>query len=224
MIIKWFHLLNLRFKHKIRDRKFYVYTFILAWFFIMLSPEFLTAEGLPHALRSIGTLPITFIIATVPFLWLLGKKEKYGHGLKIIILSFIFIVVPFVGLFETIKYHYFWANNPRQAQSFESGLVDDSYYIRNLPSETPVIVIAENMQRIPVKMFNFQRPDTAYYHQDELDTLLDTEIQSETVFVLTGKQQWVADKIIQRFPEMNLFIYTDDTVFEDKTWVIKKIN
>ena len=224
LIIKWFHLLNLRFKHKIRDRKFYVYTFILAWFFIMLSPEFLTAEGLPHALRSIGTLPITFIIATVPFLWLLGKKEKYGHGLKIIILSFIFIVVPFVGLFETIKYHYFWANNPRQAQSFESGLVDDSYYIRNLPSETPVIVIAENMQRIPVKMFNFQRPDTAYYHQDELDTLLDTEIQSETVFVLTGKQQWVADKIIQRFPEMNLFIYTDDTVFEDKTWVIKKIN
>jgi len=223
LIMKWFHLMTLRFRHKIRDRKLYVYTFILAWFFAMLAPEFLTAEGLPHALRSIGTLPATFIIATIPFLWLLGKKEKYGHGFKIIVISFIFIIIPFIGLFEIIKYHYFWGNNIRQAHSFESGLIDDSDYIKSLPAETSIIVIAENMQRIPIKMFNFDNQNIIYKHQDELDELLNSgEIKEDSVFVLTGKQQWVADKIIDAYPEMQLYIYTDNTVHQDKTWIIRK--
>jgi len=223
LIIKWFHLLILRFKHKIRDRKFYVYTFILTWFFAMLAPEFMTAEGLPHALRSIGTLPVTFIIATIPFLWLLGRKEKYGHGFKIIIISFFFITLSIIAVFETIKYHYFWATSQKQAESFESSLIDNSYYIKSLPTSTPVVVIAENMQRIPIKMFNYFNADVIYKHQDELDELLKNEtLQDNTVFVITGRQQWVADKIISAYPDSKLFIYTDDTVHADKTWVIKK--
>jgi hypothetical protein len=225
LIFKWFHLLFLRFKHNIRDRKFYVYTFILAWFFAMLAPEFLTAEGLPHALRSIGTLPVTFIIATIPFLWILGKKEKYGHGFKIIISSFISIVLPIIAISETIKYHYFWANNPKQAESFESTLVDDSYYIQSLPQRTPVIVIAENMQRIPIKMFNYFNSDIIYKHQDELDNFLESyEIKDNAVFVITGKQQWVVDKIIDTYPNLKLNIYTDNTPHADKIWILKKNN
>jgi len=225
LIIKWFHLILLRFKYKIRDRKLYVYTFILAWFFAMLAPEFLTAEGLPHALRSIGTLPITFIIASIPFLWLLGKKEKYGQGFKIIIVSFIFIILPVIGIFDVIKYHYFWANNPHQAQSFESGLVDAGYYIQSVSNETPIIVIAENMQRITVRMFNYSKLNVIYKHQDELDDFFNNnEIKENTEFVLTGNQQWVADKIIERFPGMQLNKYTDDTIHADQTWVIKNNN
>jgi 4-amino-4-deoxy-L-arabinose transferase-like glycosyltransferase len=223
LIFKWLHLIVLRFKHKIRDRKLYVYTFILAWFFAMLAPEFLTAEGLPHALRSIGTLPVTFIIATVPFLWLLGKKERYGQGFKIIVVSFIFIILPVIGIFDVIKYHYFFANNPQQAQSFESGLVDASYYIQNISKENPIIVIAENMQRIPVKMFNYSRENIDYKHQDEIDEFLNnSDLAENTVFVLTNNQQWIVDKIIEKNPEMQLHIFTDNTVHADQTWVIKK--
>lgn len=223
LIIKWFHLLFLRFRHNIRDRKFYVYTFILGWFFAMLAPEFMTAEGLPHALRSIGTLPVTFIIATIPFLWLLGKMKHYGHGFKIIIVSFIFISLPIIALSETIKYHYFWANNLKQAESFESSLIDASEYVQSVPAENQVIVIAENMQRIPIKMFNYFNSNIIYKHQDELDGFLGSvEIKEGAIFVLTGKQQWVADKIIQNYPDLKLNIYTDDTVHADKIWVIKK--
>lgn len=224
LIIKWFHLVVLRFKHKIRDRKFYVYTFILAWFFAMLAPEFLTAEGLPHALRSIGTLPITFIIASIPFLWLLGKKDKYGHGFKFVVISFVFIIIPLIGIFELVKYHYFWGNSPHQAQSFESGLVDVSYYIQNVPLDIPIIVIAENMQRIPIKMFNYDRDKITYSHQDELDVILEDKQDEKTIFVLTNNQQWIADKILQTYPEMKLNIYTDDTIHADQTWVIKNNN
>lgn len=73
LIAKFFHLLFLRFKRKVRDRKLVIYSFLLGWFFTMLVPEFLTSEGLPHSLRSIGTLPVVYIISTVPFAWALGK-------------------------------------------------------------------------------------------------------------------------------------------------------
>lgn len=224
LIIKWFHLLFLRFKHKIRDRKFYVYSFILAWFFAMLAPEFMTAEGLPHALRSIGTLPVTFIIATIPFLWLLGKKDKYGHGLKIIIVSFIIISLPIIALSETIKYHYFWTNNPKQMESFESTLVDCSYYMKTVPDNTQIIVIAENMQRIPIKMFNYFNPNVIYKHQDELDGFLGSaEIKENPVFILTGKQQWVADMITKTYPNLKLRAYLNDKRKNaTKVWVVSQ--
>ncbi|MFZ2154076.1 MAG: glycosyltransferase family 39 protein [Candidatus Moraniibacteriota bacterium] len=223
LITKWFHLLILRFKHKIRDRKFYVYSFILAWFFGMLAPEFLTAEGLPHALRSIGTLPVTFIIATIPFLWLLGKKERYGHGFKLIILSLIVATLPFIAVFETLKYHYFWANSLQQAQSFEFSLIDDAYYLRSLPSATPVVVIAENMQRIPIKMFNYERNETIYIHQDELDNVLNTtQIKDDTLFILTGKQLWVAEKITAAYPQLTLIKIPGRSHFQNEIWAIYK--
>ncbi len=224
LIIKWFHLLFLRFRHNIRDRKFYVYTFILGWFFAMLAPEFMTAEGLPHALRSIGTIPVTFIIATIPFLWLLGKKEKYGHGFKLVIVSFVFISLPIIALSETIKYHYFWANNPKQAESFESSLLDCSDYIKSLPVGTPIIVIAENMQRIPIKMFNYSNSDIIYKHQDELDGLLGSaEIKNNAVFVLTGKQQWVADMIIKTYPDLQLKAFKSNIrTNTSKVWVVSQ--
>ncbi|KKP68611.1 MAG: hypothetical protein UR66_C0004G0011 [Candidatus Moranbacteria bacterium GW2011_GWE1_35_17] len=224
LIFKWFHLFFLRFKHKIRDRKFYVYTFILAWFFAMLAPEFMTAEGLPHALRSIGTLPITFIIATIPFLWLIGKTKKYGHGFKLIIFSFIFISLPIIAFSETIKYHIFWANSPKQAESFEANLIDYSDYIKTLPAGTPIIVIAENMQRIPIRMFNYSNSNIIYKHQDELDGLLSgDEIKNNPTFILTGKQQWVADKIISKYPNLKLRIFLNDQKKQaSKVWVVSQ--
>lgn len=224
-IIKWFHLLFLRFRHKIRDRKLYVYTFILAWFFAMLAPEFMTSEGLPHALRSIGNLPVTFVIATIPFLWLLGKKDKYNPGFKFIIISFIFITLPIVAVSETIKYHIFWASSPRQAQSFESTLMDDANHIKTLPTNSQTIVIAENMQRIPIKLFNYNNPNVTYYHQDELDKILaDTSLDKDKiVFILTGHQEWVAEKLINAYPDLKLQLHPIlNSPLKNSVWVISK--
>ena len=97
---KTFHLLYLRFKHKIYDDKLFIYLLLLGWFFVMLAPEFLTAEGLPHALRSIGTMPVVFIIAAIPVLWILGETQKKSWIFKysvisLLILSFTTIAVSF---------------------------------------------------------------------------------------------------------------------------------
>ncbi|MFC1622967.1 glycosyltransferase family 39 protein [Patescibacteria group bacterium] len=219
VIIKFFHLLHLRFKHKVRDRKFYVYSFILAWFFGMLAPEFLSAEGLPHALRAIGTLPVTYIIATIPILWILGKTDQLNHTPRIATYSIIIILLLSIGIFNTAKYHVFWANNPKQASSFEVNLVDASAYLKTLPDEKQKFILAENMQRIPIKLFNFHKPNTNYVHPHELDEFIKNNVGKNYIFILTDKQTWVSDKLLEAYPELELEKHSGK--FGESFWTLK---
>jgi len=229
LISKWFHLLFLRFKNNIRDRKFYVYSFLLAWFFGMLAPEFLSAEGLPHALRAIGTLPATYMIATIPFLWLLGKYDKIrpaSPGLKFSISSLIILTILIIGISNVIKYHFFWANNPRQAEAFESDLMDASNYLKALPANKQKIVIAENMQIVPIKLFNYSMPHTYRVHQNGLNNLtktLPTSNSDNYVFILTDKQRWVVDKLLAIYPNLKFRVFSKNTNNKPKIiWTVQK--
>ena len=229
LISKWFHLLFLRFKNNIRDRKFYVYSFLLAWFFGMLAPEFLSAEGLPHALRAIGTLPATYMIATIPFLWLLGKYDKIrpaSPGLKFSISSLIILTILIIGISNVIKYHFFWANNPRQAEAFESDLMDASNYLKALPANKQKIVIAGNMQIVPIKLFNYSMPHTYRVHQNGLNNLtktLPTSNSDNYVFILTDKQRWVVDKLLAIYPNLKFRVFSKNTNNKPKIiWTVQK--
>ncbi len=207
IISKWFHLLFLRFKHNIRDRKFYVYSFLLAWFFGMLSPEFLSAEGLPHALRAIGTLPPTYMIVAIPFLWTFGKIDnlKNQHGFRSIVISSIFIILLFIGVSNIIKYHYFWAKNKHQAIAFESSLMNVSDYLKTLPKNKKKIIIAGNMQIIPIKLFNYKMPNTYRIHPDNLNHItskLPKSFSDGYIFILTDNQKWIVDKLINTYPNL----------------------
>lgn len=220
IIAKWFHLLFLRFRDGVRDRKFYIYSFILAWFFGMLAPEFMTAEGLPHALRSIGTLPVTYIISIIPFLWFIGKRDKFDHGFKFITISLVAIVLLTVSITNTVKYHKYWANNKKQYDSFEGNLMQVSNYMGTLPDDYRKIVIARNMQIIPIKLFNYDRPSTFRAHPDTLDNLPQLfPDDGKNIFILTEREDWMAEKIMKFYPNLKLNKY--EGKFGETFWVIK---
>lgn len=147
LIGKFFHLAILRFRHQVRDEKLYIYFFLLSWFFIMLAPEFLTEEGLPHALRSIGTLPAVYIIATIPILWILGKYREFSHTLKTSTVPLLIIILASVAIFNTMKYHVFWANNPEQHGAFNENYRNIALYLNSLPAGTHKYVIANGEGR-----------------------------------------------------------------------------
>ena len=220
LITKWFHLLFIRLKDGVRDRKFYVYSFILAWFFAMLAPEFMTAEGLPHALRSIGTLPTAYIISIIPFLWFLGKKDSFDYGFKFITISLVIIAMITVSISNVVKYHKYWASNEKQYVSFEGDLIQISNYIKTLPAESKKIVIARNMQIIPIKLFNHDMSNTYRAHPDALDNLPDMfPTFGNNIFILTEKEEWMAKKIVTLYPNLNLKKY--DGKFGEAFWVIR---
>ncbi|MDD5651977.1 MAG: glycosyltransferase family 39 protein [Candidatus Moranbacteria bacterium] len=220
LIAKWFHLLFIRLRQGVRDRKFYVYSFILAWFFAMLAPEFMTAEGLPHALRSIGTLPAAYIIAVIPILWLLGKRNRFDHGFKFATVSFVLILTLLVGFFNTIKYHNFWAGNKKQYDSFEGNLMQLSVYLKTLPDDSKKIVIARNMQIIPIKLFNYDMPNTFWSHPDSLNSLPEFfKPDEKKVFILTEKEMWMAEKIMAFYPGTQLKKF--EGKFGEAFWTIE---
>lgn len=220
IIIKWFHLLFVRFKNGIRDRKFYVYSFILAWFFAMLTPEFMTAEGLPHALRAIGTLPPTYIISIVPLLWFLGKKSQFDHGFKLITIYIVILTMVTVSISNVVKYHKFWAQNKKQYDSFDGNLIHVSNYLQTLPDEPTKIVVARNMQILPIRLFNYDMLNTYHVHPDALDSISKKfPIRDENIFILTEMEEWMATKIMNLYPYSRIIKHVGK--FGEIFWVIK---
>lgn len=208
LIGKFFHLAILRLRHGVRDEKLYIYLFLLAWFFIMLAPEFLTEEGLPHALRSIGTLPAVYIIATIPILWLLGKRQEFSHTLKSSIVPILIITLAFVGIFNTLKYHVFWANNPQQHGAFNENYKNMARYLNSLPAGTHKYVLANGEGRdmedgLPVsaqviKFLGYDKDNSINFTRETEKIVL----EKPSVLVMMRYDQGIADNLKKKYPEI----------------------
>ncbi|HAS00010.1 MAG: hypothetical protein US57_C0008G0029 [Candidatus Moranbacteria bacterium GW2011_GWC2_37_73] len=171
IIAKFLQLFWLRIYKGVRDEKLDVYIFLLSWFFAMLIPEFLANEGNPHALRSIGTLPVVIMISILPFLWILKKYNQFGHSYKIFTVSILAGVFVFIGLADPIKYFVFFANSPKQHQVFEANTRAISDYIRTLPQSEKKYIITGAMPRLTINYLNPTLPNTFYIYPHEINNI-----------------------------------------------------
>lgn len=149
----FFHLLWSRFRTKDRDVELSVHAFLLLAFFVMLAPEFLTNEGLPHALRSIGTQPAVFLLATIPILFLFRKLSQAKGGTKVAIALSLSLVLATSALWNVTKYFVFFRNRPEQRAAFNENYTQMATYIDSLPKETHKYVIPANGVAIQAVVF-----------------------------------------------------------------------
>jgi 4-amino-4-deoxy-L-arabinose transferase-like glycosyltransferase len=218
IIFKTLNLLWNRFRKGILDEKLATYLFLLAWFVTLLIPEFLASEGNPHALRAIGTIPVVMLIATIPFIWIFEKLNTFGKNFKLVTISILVGSFIFIGAFDTIKYHYFFANNPLQHQSFEANLTMEARYILSLSKESEKIVIAQSMQRIPIEFLNDKTPNLKYYYPGEIEQINPNNI-SNTYILMNDSDQNILAKLQLRFPSLKL--ETVRNSFGDTFFVLK---
>jgi len=68
---------------KFNGRKRKGLLFFMLWFFLSPVPASLTAESVPHAIRSIIMLPVPQIIAALGFSYLCGMKKPWSHVLAV---------------------------------------------------------------------------------------------------------------------------------------------
>ncbi|MFA5961859.1 MAG: glycosyltransferase family 39 protein [Parcubacteria group bacterium] len=201
-LIRLFHLLIKRVFKKERGEKMNLYMFLISWFFIMLAPEFMTAEGLPHALRSIGTLPVVFIFSAITIDYLIEHTKKYSWLFRGISTFIIISLLLFIGLFNSIKYHIFWASQPETARSFENVLMDVSDYLKTLPTKKEKFVVAESMQRIPIMLFNQDMPNLEFVYSGQIEYL---EPKSDDfIIILTDKNDDAINYLENKFPTLEL--------------------
>lgn len=168
------YFLGARFIKNVRNRAMIVYWFLIAWFAAFLAPAFLTTEGLPHALRSIGTIPPVMIFAALAMDAVIDgawyhSRRAYGYALAGTIL-----LCVYTGMFTMVTYFALWGFNPAQADAFNKNLTDIGTALAARPAnDTFAYVVAGPMERLPIQFLTARRADVMCVYPEQLMTTVD---------------------------------------------------
>lgn len=130
--------------------------FLLGWFLIMLLPSLLTYSpgGIPHALRSLGLVPVVYIFIGIFLDFLISYFSKIEPQYDKIFLGCLILFLFIVSLSEGKKYFYDWGKNYKVRESFFENFVNAAYYLKSIPTEICVTDRANEMEYITYKNKN----------------------------------------------------------------------
>lgn len=126
-----------------RHPKDWTYFLLAGWFTSMLIPVITTAEGIPHGLRAIGTIPVVFIISAIGIFAVKEWAQRIGHPYMLIISKWkqklinnavmVMYVCFVVALFSQTYIVYFVEayNSPENFYAFRSDLTVVSNYLND---------------------------------------------------------------------------------------------
>ncbi|NCO98383.1 hypothetical protein GW864_04430 [bacterium] len=203
-VVTLIHLFTIRIVDKARNINMNIYILLLTWFFVMLVPEFMTAEGLPHALRSIGTLPAVIILAAIAFEYFLEKAEKNPKLYKKVVTACIIGMLLLIGIFNSVKYHYFWANKEKAGLSFNKNLTDMTKYIKTLPEQKEKFVVTSynTLEKAPIEIFTHPN-NVSFVYPNELSKINPKNVHNFMIF-FTEQNTSAMKELQQRFPTLKL--------------------
>ncbi len=121
---------------KSTGRSFY----LLTWLFFMLLPGFITGDS-PHFLRTIGALPVVYI------LWAVGLNEmveRVGKWTKVQSLGYFLPLIAYALLFTLTSYDYFyrWANSNGTREIYGADIAEIAHYIHHNGTKDLTIISA----------------------------------------------------------------------------------
>ena len=117
-----------------------IHCFLFAWLLIMVLPGALTYEGIPHALRVIGTIPVIYIFAALgayqTYNWL---KNKMSDKKLLTVVCLLFLYFLTSSQFQ--KYFINWANNSETEGAFSYDYLKIGNYLNSLPNNVQKIIV-----------------------------------------------------------------------------------
>lgn len=197
-------LIGRRIRDKEKDVRLVTNFFLLGSFFVMLSPEFFTGEGLPHALRSIGTQMPVFLMATLSAFWILKKALRSQTGTHIAFLSILLIALGASAIFNLTKYFVFFAQNPNAAGSFNENYTLMGKYLISLPAGTKKYVLFDdkgNTGHFNLPVYAHPIYFLTYNRVPNMEIInKDTIVRGPAIFLMANYNNDIANKIIERSP------------------------
>lgn len=192
-------------KHK-RDWSYFL---LAGWFTSMLLPVISTAEGIPHGLRSIGTIPVVFIIAALGLDLVMQYVHKISNHYwpllahwkqQFILFLKGLLIASFIAALTSQAYILYFvqaANSPEYFYAFRSDLTSVAEYLNSQgdKSNTYLVLDKFSIQTIDYMTFvdgrNPSNPRNNPYHQ----------VDPENAWELSGLKS--GDKIV--FTQSSLF-------------------
>jgi len=132
------------------------YVFLILWFIMALLPGIFTYEGVPHALRTIGAIPVVFIfvgLASWEIYQFFEKNIKSPEGpfikfwwgkyraKKTLLLIASFFLLFSISFSEFNKYFFDWGKNKEVEGAFTKRFADIGYFLNSLPADYQKYVI-----------------------------------------------------------------------------------
>lgn len=198
-------LLGRRFRFGDRDTRLVTNFFLLGSFFVMLMPEFLTDESLPHALRSIGTQMPVFLMAAMSALWIVKKALRSQAGARVAFVFILIIVLAGSAIFNLTKYFVFFANSPAAAAAFSEDYTNMAHYLLSLPEDINKYVLVDrqgNDDRFRLPVFAHPVYFLTYQRVAHLEIVRgDTVIRSPGIFLMLNYDDAVAQRIQKFYPD-----------------------
>lgn len=196
-------LLRKRLREGRRDIELPVHALLIGGFVTMLAPEFLTDEGLPHALRSIGTQPFVFLFATIPIVFVYRRIARAKAGSALAVAGFLFLVLAGSAAWNITKYFILFADRPEQHTSFDARTTNMATYLLGLPAETNKYVYANIDSNENVTPLGAQ--PIAFLTHGKLDNFAflkqDTVVSRPAIIIPMRYDDRILENIRMRVPE-----------------------
>jgi hypothetical protein len=181
--------------------------FLVAWFALMLVPEISTAEGIPHGLRLIGTIPVIFVLSARGLIWIWDKlnealPHKFMHKIS--------LTVFVISLVYSNYFLYFniAAKSPDYYYAFRSDLTVVSDYLngRNNKNQTYLSLDAFSVQTVDYLTTPTSQPYILLVPEKSFETTM----QSKEQMVFTQSTLPDAKKYSETHPDAKLVMTAEN--------------
>lgn len=183
------------------------YAAVLAMFFVMMLPALLTAEGLPHALRSIGTAASVFTLAAIGINYLLTRWYQTfpvnapARNLAVVMISFLLVLTLIQGWRQ---YFVAWAEDPATYEAYSENINQIGKYLLANGKAQPSYLIAGGYESMPAE---YLTADKVKYTLLDSNGLRDLPLQGGAqlfVFPSSDSSNTIIDILKAKFPSGTL--------------------
>lgn len=145
------------------------YFLLIMWFGALSLPELLTSEGIPHALRIVGVIPVVFLWAALGLDWILEKvKAKNALYTGVVLLAII------SGTSGIYKYFVLFPSYSDSREAYAENMVEIAQDIKKQPKNTQFILITGEYGTKTVQFITY--PDKPNVHQYEVYGIKDLKL------------------------------------------------
>ncbi len=199
----------------------FLFAFLFLWFFALILGGVLTYEGIPHALRTIGIVPVVYIfigwIVTEIFL-LLKKHQKEKLG---------WVIVGVIVIYSlTLNFYWYfikWAKDSNMPGAFTYNFVKIGEYINKLPNSVNKYVIVNEPgvpvpypDGIPMPAQTIMFMERSKYHKLRAIYLKPeqiSQIKEGSIIVLMKHDENILNQLKSKFPKGHLQTENSITTF-----------
>jgi len=160
----------------------------------MLLPALLTAEGIPHGLRTIGVIPAVYVFAGIGFTELLSRwrgvfpKNPAARSTGLVILLGLLLLSC---LYDYTRYFKAWANNPKTYEAYSEDAVSVGKFLITNQFDGENIAVIDSYSNITVSYLTHNK---ASYRQLEASGLEQQVSPNTATRLVIAKSQYEAAK------------------------------